>query len=366
MRRRSLLGKSTEYIFSAQTTSQSVSYNSGNVYISIKSTADGENTPYVIYSYDGPVTAVTTAATYVTIRYSKNTSLLSRSGSVVLKQNGSDKTITITITQNEAKLYLYHQAVILNSAKNSIGSTTLSVTESGTVTSKPSWANVTCSNGVINITASAANSATTARTGTTTINIANNSKTITIIQMPNSYASVGGYQYVTINGVKWSIMNVGASTITDYGNYYGYGKGTTTGYIGNDYYNGTENPLASSADTATQVMGGGWRMPTNDELGLLINHSYYWSSYNNINGLAFYDTNTYNCLFFPAAGGIITGTLSDVGTRVHLWSSTPSSIMHKPYHARSFFYEDVDNCYYQYNLTNYENNNAISIRGVHD
>jgi hypothetical protein len=57
---------------------------------------------------------------------------------------------------------------------------------------------------------------------------------------------------------------VGANSETDYGNYYQYGKGENpyTLTSGDADYNGTENPLSIDADTARQVFGGNWHMPT--------------------------------------------------------------------------------------------------------
>lgn len=75
------------------------------------------------------------------------------------------------------------------------------------------------------------------------------------------------HEYVDLglpSGTKWATMNVGANSITDYGNYYQYGKGTATYQetSGDTVYEGTENPLAASADTAAQVWGGSWHTPT--------------------------------------------------------------------------------------------------------
>ena len=40
-----------------------------------------------------------------------------------------------------------------------------------------------------------------------------------------STEDANGHEYVEIGGIKWATMNVGASSETDYGNYYQYGKG---------------------------------------------------------------------------------------------------------------------------------------------
>ena len=60
-----------------------------------------------------------------------------------------------------------------------------------------------------------------------------------------------GHDYVDLglpSGTKWATMNVGATSITDYGNYYQYGKGADTHQTtsGQSNYSGTENPLSAS------------------------------------------------------------------------------------------------------------------------
>ena len=58
------------------------------------------------------------------------------------------------------------------------------------------------------------------------------------------------------SGTLWATMNVGATSETDYGNYYMYGMGSKTYDSTDTPYAGTEDPLAASADTAAQVWGG--------------------------------------------------------------------------------------------------------------
>ena len=75
----------------------------------------------------------------------------------------------------------------------------------------------------------------------------------------NSYIDLG-----LPSGTLWATMNVGASSETDYGNYYMYGKGIIQYSTSNTTYYGTEEPLSLFVDTARQVMGGDWRMPTKE------------------------------------------------------------------------------------------------------
>ena len=140
-----------------------------------------------------------------------------------------------------------------------------------------------------------------------------------------------GHQYVDLglpSGTKWATMNVGASSETDYGNYYQYGKGAAqyAPTSGDSAYSGTEDPLAASADTAVQVWGGQWHMPTEAQMQELIaNTTYKWeTNYKNSgkNGGTFTATNG-AVLFLPAAGDLDYGSQYGVGDFGDYWGSSP-------------------------------------------
>ena len=150
---------------------------------------------------------------------------------------------------------------------------------------------------------------------------------IDTISVPNLY------EYVDLglpSGTKWATMNVGASSETDYGNYYQYGKGAAqySATSGDNNYSGTENPLDFSVDTAAQVWGGSWHMPTRAQMEeLTANTTYQWvTNYkgSGINGGTFTATNE-AVLFFPAAGDWNSGSQYDVGVSGIYWGSSPSS-----------------------------------------
>ena len=136
------------------------------------------------------------------------------------------------------------------------------------------------------------------------------------------------HEYVDLglpSGTKWATMNVGASSETDYGNYYQYGKGAAQ-YTADLPYRGIEDPLDSSVDTATQVWGGSWHMPTKAQMEELVaNTTYEWvTNYKNsgINGCTFTATNG-AVLFFPAAGYWYNGSENTVGGCGEYWCSSP-------------------------------------------
>ncbi len=139
---------------------------------------------------------------------------------------------------------------------------------------------------------------------------------------------IGYYEVVDLglpSGLLWATCNVGAMKETEYGFYYMYGKGAAQYNSSDSIYQGTENPLASSRDTARQAMGTGWRMPTQSELYDLFNNTdYEWTTINGINGGKFTSkTNPNAYVFFPAAGQYYDGSLISKGSNGFYWSSTP-------------------------------------------
>jgi hypothetical protein len=136
---------------------------------------------------------------------------------------------------------------------------------------------------------------------------------------------IDGHEYVDLglpSGTKWATMNVGASSETDYGDYYMYGL--TAKYNQNQSnYKGVENPLATSADTAAQVWGGSWHMPTSARCQELIdNTTREWTTINGVRGGKFTASNG-NYVFFLPAGLKDRGTGYGMGTSCNVWASTP-------------------------------------------
>lgn len=138
-----------------------------------------------------------------------------------------------------------------------------------------------------------------------------------------------GHEYVDLglpSGTLWATVNVGASSETDYGNYYMYGMGSKTYDAADSSYTGTEDPLDLSKDTARVVWGGDWHMPTRAQMQeLTANTTYQWvTNYkgSGINGGTFTATNG-AVLFIPAAGSWYGGSQSDVGNYGGYWGSSP-------------------------------------------
>lgn len=150
-----------------------------------------------------------------------------------------------------------------------------------------------------------------------------------IAQVASAIGTDADYEFVDLglpSGTIWAKCNVGATLETNYGNYYKYGKGSAQYDSSQADYTGTENPLAAAADTATQVMGAPWHMPTREQFEELIaKTTYSWQTNFNgsgINGGKFTAANG-NYVFFPAGGLINSGSKAFEGNSGFYYSSTP-------------------------------------------
>ena len=167
----------------------------------------------------------------------------------------------------------------------------------------------------------------------------------------SDFIDYNGHAYVEIGGLKWATMNIGANSVTDYGQYFQWGD--TAGYVAAnvgasgkpnakpfnwaDYkfsggrtqpgttgftkYNSTDgNAVLDIVDDAARAnWGGSWRMPTTEEfvaLGNAVNTALttdYQGS--GIAGLVCTDkTDSSKVLFFPAPGSCANGSVNNVGS----------------------------------------------------
>ena len=147
------------------------------------------------------------------------------------------------------------------------------------------------------------------------------------------------------SGTKWAKYNVGATSETEYGNYYQYGKGAAqyAATSGQSDYSGTESPLATTADTAAQEWGGSWHMPTKTQFEeLTANTTCEWTTINGVNGGKFTAKNgSGNYIFIPAAGMYSNGSLGGVGVSGSVWSSIPNDSSRAYFLGFSDGFEDV-------------------------
>ena len=155
--------------------------------------------------------------------------------------------------------------------------------------------------------------------------------------------------------VKWSSMNLGATSPTDYGDYFAWGEtapkdnynwasykwcngssSTLTKYNNNGSYGTVDNKTEFKDynyedDAARQLLGGSWRMPTDAEWTELREQcNWTWISQNGVNGCKVTAPNG-NSIFLPAAGYRSDTNHNYAGSNGYYWSS--SIYTDSPYRA---------------------------------
>jgi hypothetical protein len=137
------------------------------------------------------------------------------------------------------------------------------------------------------------------------------------------------------SGLLWATRNVGASSPTDYGNYYAWGETSPKSVYDLDtyrYYNSSTDSfskytgsdgltiLQPGDDAATANYGG--RTPPKEEWQELTNNTTsQWITINGVNGRCFTGSNG-NSLFLPAAGIRWGSSLDVAGSYGDYWSSS--------------------------------------------
>ena len=185
--------------------------------------------------------------------------------------------------------------------------------------------------------------------------------------------------------MKWAKCNVGATSETDYGDYFMWGSTTPNTADectwsnapfnnGFDSYNeeyftthksewlDSKNNLKSEFDAASQIMGGDWRMPTETDFNeLLSGTTNEWiANYNEtgVSGMKFTSrTDTSKYIFIPAAGHCYSGSVYFVGDYGNIWGS--SLYTSSPYNAWYLNFNS-DLC----GMNNYYRCLGRSVRGV--
>lgn len=129
------------------------------------------------------------------------------------------------------------------------------------------------------------------------------------------------------SGTLWADRNLGASSESDYGNYFAYGDITPEKYIGDsdekNYPN--KNIVRTKMDAATHYWGGRWHMPTRAQAKELV-RSCKWKETKIGNKFGYRITGPNgNSIFLPSAGfmmfgrGQTTPDYCDQGSRGDYW-----------------------------------------------
>ena len=141
--------------------------------------------------------------------------------------------------------------------------------------------------------------------------------------------SHNGYEWVDLGlSVKWATCNVGASSPSDYGDYYAWGETSTKSSYTKENsktYGKSMNDIGgnSSYDVARARWGGSWRLPTDAEFQELIDKcTWTWTTQGGHNGYKVTGKNG-KSIFIPAAGCRYGSSPYNVGNLGRYWSSTP-------------------------------------------
>lgn len=149
------------------------------------------------------------------------------------------------------------------------------------------------------------------------------------VSVSNSTDIINGHRYVDLGlSVKWATCNIGASSPSDYGNYYAWSETTTkseynTSVCKTDVKDMSDIAGNADYDAARANWGSTWRLPTKAEFKeLLDNCTWNWVTYKGHKGYKGTSKINGKSIFFPAAGLREGTSLGDVGIEGNYWSST--------------------------------------------
>ena len=188
--------------------------------------------------------------------------------------------------------------------------------------------------------------------------------------------TIEGHGYVDLGlSVKWATKNVGASSPSDYGDYFAWGETETkssydwdncfdcldsTGDSWGTYKIGGKTSISptSGHDAARENWGSTWRMPTNAEFEELLKKcTWTWTSQGGHYGYLVTSKTNGNSIFLPAAGDRCDRDSDGVGKDGAYWSSTLSSSLSS--HARHLYFSSSS-----HRMNYYFRCNGLSVRPV--
>ena len=152
--------------------------------------------------------------------------------------------------------------------------------------------------------------------------------TIEILKLkPNT---IDDHEHVDLGlSVKWATCNVGASSPSDYGDYYAWGETETKSEYTESNSKTRGNIMGNIAghpryDVARAKWGGGWRMPTKAECQeLVVKCTWQWTMQGGHKGYKVTSNINGKSIFLPAAGWCCGSSPNLVGADGFYWSSTP-------------------------------------------
>ncbi|MCC8120192.1 MAG: DUF1566 domain-containing protein [Bacteroidales bacterium] len=147
------------------------------------------------------------------------------------------------------------------------------------------------------------------------------------ISTPSDF--IGGHGFVDLGiGIKWATCNLGASSPSEYGNFYAWGETATKNSYDEENsttYNIKTDDISgkSTYDVARLMWGDTWRLPTKDEFEILLTQC-VWTEITEKGhkGMKVTGPNG-NSIFLPATGVRVGKKLNNRGSCGYYWSSTP-------------------------------------------
>lgn len=151
------------------------------------------------------------------------------------------------------------------------------------------------------------------------------------------------------SGILWATINIGASSPADAGDYFAWGEKETKDNYGWETYslchgsyssifkytqNDGKKILEPQEDIATLRLGGGWRIPTKEEMEELVSEcKWTWVRMNGQLGWRVTGKNG-NSIFLPAAGAGSSYRIAGVGELGRYWTSTRDESNYSAFNLR--------------------------------
>ena len=137
--------------------------------------------------------------------------------------------------------------------------------------------------------------------------------------------TINGHAWVDLGlSVKWSMMNVGANSIGDYGDYFAWGEVRSKAEYTENYSMINKNISGNYRyDAARYHWGGSWRLPTKKEF-IELKDKCIWAWVKQDGHLGYKVTGPNgNSIFLPASGYRVGTATGNVGTYGGYWSGSP-------------------------------------------
>ena len=134
-----------------------------------------------------------------------------------------------------------------------------------------------------------------------------------------------GHDYVDLGlSVMWATCNIGASSPSDYGDYFAWGEAETKSIYTQDNSATYNKSSYTFLDAASAQWGSAWRMPTMAECQELIDNCIWrWTTVGGHKGYKVTSKKNGNSIFVPAAGLRNDTQLNYADEWGYYWSSSP-------------------------------------------